>query len=87
MNIMIVSAICGILFLTLVIVQIVMQSRHPVRSALYSLIPGTAALIAVNMLSAYTAVSIPVSPLTLIVSSVLGIPGVTCLLVLQRVLM
>ncbi|MBR2177468.1 MAG: pro-sigmaK processing inhibitor BofA family protein [Clostridia bacterium] len=82
----VIPAIGAVIFLTLVIVHAIMRSNHPVRSAVLSLIPGIAALICVNLASGLTAVAIPVSPLTLSTSAVLGIPGVTCLLILQRIL-
>ena len=78
--------ICGIILITLTVVHIIMRSTHPVRSAVLSLIPGIAALICVNLSSAFTNVSLPVSPMSLSVSAVLGIPGVTALLIIQKIL-
>lgn len=78
-------SVCGIL-IALIIIQIIMRSEHPIRSALLSLLPGPAALICVNLLQGFTSVCIPVSPLSLSVAAVLGIPGVTALLIIQRIL-
>lgn len=63
-----------------------MNSEHPVRTAVISMMWGIIALVAVNLCSSFTGVSIPVSPMTLSFSAVLGIPGVTCLLLMQRIL-
>ncbi len=83
---MIIPAICAAVMLTLIIIHLIMHSKHPIRSSLLSLLPGIAALLCVNLISGYTNVTIPVSPLSLSVSAVLGIPGVTCLLIIQRIL-
>ncbi len=82
----VIPAICAAVMLTLIIIHLIMRSKHPIRSSLLSLLPGIAALICVNLISGYTNVTIPVSPLSLSVSAVLGIPGVTCLLIIQRIL-
>ncbi|MEG1427238.1 MAG: pro-sigmaK processing inhibitor BofA family protein [Oscillospiraceae bacterium] len=47
---------------------------------------GVLALLAVNITGAYTGISLLISPLSLTVSSVLGIPGVITLLILERML-
>ncbi len=82
----IIPAICAAVMLTLIIIHLIMRSKHPIRSSILSLIPGIVALMCVNLISGYTNVAIPVSPLSLSISAVLGIPGVTCLLIIQRVL-
>ncbi len=81
-----IPGIAVLVFLTLVIVQVVMHSQKPIRSALLSLLPGPAALVCVNLGAAWTGVSIPLSVFNVAVSSVLGIPGVTCLLLLPYIL-
>lgn len=81
-----IPAACLTVFLTLVIVHVIMHSHRPIRAAVLSLLPGIIALICVDVFSGMTGVFIPVSPLTLAVSSVLGIPGVTCLLIITRIL-
>ena len=80
------AAIIAMIIITLVIIHCIMHSKHPVRSAFLSLIPGIIALLCVNLSSSLTGVFIPVSPMNLSVSAVLGIPGVTTLLILQRIL-
>ncbi len=86
MDYYILPCVCVGVILFLIIIQVIMHSEHPVRSAFFSLLPGLAALLCINLLSTYTAVSVPVSPMSLAVSSVLGIPGVTALLIIQRIL-
>lgn len=86
MNKWIIAVICAAVFIVLVIIQKIMHSKRPVRMAVLSLLWGIIALICVNLCTFFTNVSIPVSPMTLAVSAVLGIPGVTCLLLLQRIL-
>ncbi len=82
----IMPCICVGVILFLIIIQVIMHSEHPVRSAFFSLIPGLTAMLCINLLSGYTSVAIPVSPMSLAVSAVLGIPGVTALLIIQRIL-
>lgn len=82
----IVPCVCAGIIIVLIVIQLIMRSRHPVRSAFFGLLPGLIALLFVNLLQGYTSVSIPVSPLSLTVSAVLGIPGVTALLIIQRLL-
>ncbi len=56
---------------------------HTIRSVLLYMFFGIAALIAVNLCSGFTGVAMPVSRLTLTCSALLGIPGVTAMLLLQ----
>ncbi len=86
MDTKIVIAICAVVMLTLIIIHAIMRSQHPVRSAFFSLIPGVIALMCVNLTSIWTNVTIPVSPLSLSISAVLGIPGVTALLIIRNIL-
>lgn len=81
-----IAGICTGVFIILVIIQKISGSETPVRSVILSMLVGILALTAVNLCSGFTNVSVPVSLLSLIVSSVLGIPGVTMLLILQMIL-
>ena len=47
---------------------------------------GLAALTMVNLTTKYSGVSLPVSPLSIGTSAVLGIPGVILLVILENVL-
>ncbi len=73
-------------FIILVIIQKIMRSSHPVRSAVLSSLLGILALAAVNLCAGFTSVWIPVSRLSLAVSAVLGIPGVTAMLMIHMIL-
>lgn len=86
MQIGLTAVIAAVIILTLIIVHCIMHSKHPVRSAFISLTPGLIAMLCINLSYTFTGVSIPVSPMNLSVSAVLGIPGVTALLLLQRIL-
>ncbi len=72
-------------FLLLVLIQIGMKSRRPVRHAVGGVLTGFCALAAVNLSGMITGVSLPISPLTIGVSGVAGIPGVTMMLILNLI--
>ncbi len=79
--------LCAVgIFILLIVIQVIMGSEHPFRSAVFSLMAGPAVLLCINLLQSYTSVSMPVSPLSLSVAAVLGIPGVTAMLIIQRIL-
>ena len=71
------------IFLLLVLIQVVMHVKKPVQHAVGGIAVGLCALLAVSLLSGFTGVSLSMSPLTIGVSSVAGIPGVTMLLFLN----
>ena len=75
--------ICVGVFLALVAIRKIMKSKHPIRSTLLGLLLGPACMLVIN--SIFTSVSIPISPLSLGISSTLGIPGVTAMLLLQLI--
>ncbi len=81
-----VVALCVLgVFLLLVLIQVGMKSKRPVRHAIGGILVGFCALAAVNLTGMMTGVTLPVSPLTLGVSGVAGIPGVTLLLLLNLI--
>ena len=75
--------ICVGVFLALVAIRKIMKSKHPIRSTLLGLLLGPACMLVINIISIFT--SIPISPLSLGISSTLGIPGVTAMLLLQLI--
>lgn len=81
-----VCAIGAAIIILLIVIHIIMRSKHPVRGAFLSLLPGVCALAVVDLTSSWTGVSVPVSPMNLAVSAVLGIPGVTTLLIVCHLL-
>lgn len=78
--------IAGIVFLLLVLIQISVKSKKPIRKTLSGIFTGIATLAIVNISGTFTGVTLPVSLLSLGVSAVSGIPGVTMLLVLKMIL-
>jgi uncharacterized membrane protein YuzA (DUF378 family) len=73
-------------FLLLVAIQVIMKTKHPVRHAIGGILVGLCTLAAVDLASAFTGVSLPISPLTIGVAGVAGIPGVTLLLLTNLIL-
>ena len=71
--------------ISLVLVQILLRSKHPVWATFKNILAGIITLFAVNLTSSVTAVTVPISLLSLGVSAVAGIPGVTLLLALNLV--
>ncbi len=81
-NMIAVLSACGV-FLFLVVIQVIIRSRHPVQRAVGGMCIGVGALIAVNVAGFFTGVTIPFSLLSIGVSAAAGIPGVTSLLLLN----
>lgn len=67
----------------LAVCEALRRTRHPFRRALASAACGVAALGAVNLLSAYTGISLAINYATAFAAVVLGMPGVVTLLVLR----
>lgn len=81
----VILAIAGV-FLLLVVIQMIMKSKRPFRHAVGGILTGIFTLVLVNLTGIFTGVSLPVSPLTIGISGVGGIPGVTMLLLLNLIL-
>lgn len=62
------------------------KNKRPFKRALLSMASGVFSLIAVNLFSGLTGVSIPVSLLSVLTSALGGVPGVTLLLFLDLIL-
>ena len=71
------------IFLIFAIIHYISKSKHPLKRSLLSMLIGAATLTAVNLTSGLTGVFLPVSLLSIIVSVVGGVPGVTLLLSLN----
>lgn len=74
------------IFFTLVIIQLLVRSKKPIRKAISGILTGLFSLFAVNLLGIFTNVTLPISLLSLGISAVAGIPGVTMLLLLKMVI-
>ncbi len=72
-------------FIALMILQILAKAKKPARKALLSVGIGLGTLLAVNLSGHFTGVYLPLNPLSLGVSAVGGIPGVTAMLVLNLI--
>lgn len=65
------------------VIHFIAKNKRPFRRALMSMAIGLGTLFAVNFTSGFTGVSIPVSLLSILLSAVGGIPGVTLMLALK----
>lgn len=74
------------IFFTLVIIQLLVRSKKPIRKAISGILTGLFSLFAVNLIGIFTNVTLPISLLSLGISAVAGIPGVTMLLLLKMVI-
>ncbi len=70
-------------FTALVLVQVIAKTKRPVQKTLISICVGLGALLAVNLSGYVTGVHLPINPLSIGVSAVGGIPGVTTMLLLN----
>ena len=61
------------------------KNERPLKRALLSMASGVSVLIAVNLFSGLTGVSIPIRLLSVLTSVIGGIPGVTLLLFLNLI--
>ncbi len=73
-------------FVVMLALKKIMKVKHGIRSVVLTMICGVAALTVVNICSVFTGVSMPVSRLSVTASAVLGVPGVTAMLLLQTLL-
>ena len=64
--------ICGIIFLLLFSVQIIIKAKNPLKKTFFSMLKGVATL--------------PVSLLSLAIAAVIGMPGVTAMLIFNAFL-
>ncbi len=65
------------------VLKVISKDRRPLRGTLLSLMPGIAALTVINLLSPLTGVGLPVSRLSVSGAALLGVPGVTAMLIIQ----
>ncbi len=70
-------------FIIFIIIHKIGKQKRPVRRAFLSFLSGFLTLLAVEFTSGFTGVFLPFSLLTVMVSAIGGIPGVTALLTLN----
>ncbi len=75
--------VIGMIGLVFIMIHKLMGHHHPVRGAVLSMLCGILTLAVVNLCFCFTGVDLPVSRLSLAIAAVLGIPGVTAMLLLQ----
>lgn len=80
----IVIVIIGV-FISLVCMQVIIRTDRPLKKAFHGIFKGLAALAAVNLTGAFTGVTLPISILSLCISILGGIPGVTTLVLLDMI--
>ena len=73
------------IFAALVLVQVIAKSKKPVRKTVISICGGLCAWLAVNISGYFTGVRLTLNPLSIGVSAVGGIPGVTTMLLLNLI--
>lgn len=78
--------ICVIVFLLLFFIQVIVRAKNPIKRMLISMTKGVATLFAVNIIGIFTGVTLPISLLSLAIAAVVGIPGVTAMLILNAFL-
>ena len=69
-----------------VVLRCAARQRHPIRALLARALCGRGALAVLALLDPVTGVSLPLNRFTGFVAAVLGVPGVTGLLLLQLLL-
>ena len=67
-------------FLIVASLHYIGQSKHPFKRSALSSVLGALTLFAVNLTGTVTGVTLPISALSLLVSAIGGIPGVTLML-------
>ncbi|MBQ5347952.1 MAG: pro-sigmaK processing inhibitor BofA family protein [Ruminococcus sp.] len=72
-------------FIVFIIIQKISKNKRPCKRAFISLVSGLSSLIVVDLLSVFTGVYIPISLLSILISIVLGIPGVTSMLCINLI--
>ena len=78
-----IATVCLSAFLFFALLHFLTKNKRPFKRALLSMSAGLLALAAVDLLSGLTGVYIPVSLLSVLVSAIGGVPGVTLLLFLN----
>ena len=79
--------LCVVIFLLLfTVINVLCKKKKPVKRAFLTMLFGVIVMFAVNIVGIFTGVYLPVSPLSLTVSSCLGIPGVASMLIISWVL-
>lgn len=71
------------IFIGFAIIHKISKNKHPLKRALLSMCCGAGTLLAVNLSGSLTGVFLPVSLLSILISVIGGVPGVTLMLSLN----
>lgn len=72
-----------VVILIFTIINIIGKNKRPVKKAITSSILGFLSLVLVNVASIFTNVTVPISLLSIAISVIGGLPGVTLMLMLN----
>ena len=75
-----------VIFLFLLFIQILVRAKKPLQKTFLGILTGIGTLVAVNISGMFTGVTLPISLLSVSVSAVAGISGVTTMLILNMIL-
>lgn len=81
--------ICIVYLVVIIVFSIIHKigkNKKPVRRSFISLLTGFGCLLLVNIASLFTGVYIPYSLLSILVSTIGGVPGVTALLTVNLII-
>lgn len=76
----------GIIFVVIAaysLVNAAVKAKHPVKKAFGNTFSGIAALAAVNLMTPFTGVAVPISVVSVLTAVIGGVPGVTLILFLN----
>ena len=74
------------IFISLVAAQVILKIKKPVRCTVVNVFVGMISLLLLNVSSDFTGLFVPINFLSLGVSAVAGVPGVTLLLALNFII-
>ena len=74
-----------LVFIILVIIRVILKCRKPISKTFYGIISGIAILVLTHIVGCFINVEVPISIMSVGVSSVAGIPGVIMILFLNMI--
>lgn len=75
----------ALLLIGITLLVIYSRSARLLKCVLFTMATGLAALGAVLMIGRFTSLAIALTPLSILISGLLGIPGVVCMLILNLI--
>ena len=74
-----------LVFIILVIIRVILKCRKPISKTFYGVISGILILVLTHIVGCFINVEVPISIMSVGVSSVAGIPGVIMILLLNMI--